>query len=545
MRAGAVVALAALAGGAVAPGTPLRAAEPLRMTIGVVGDIGSLDPRNGTGAVAREIWRLQYPALTDLDVATLAPVPGLAASWTVSADRRQVTYTIRDGASWSDGTPVTARDVVFSLRHARDERWPYAAGTLDGLDARAAGDRTVVVTAAGDPGPLPALAVHVVPEHAFGREPGPGNVGAGDWHVTGRTDREVRLAAVDRPGRPPLDEIVYRSYPDGGALLGALRAGEVDVAAGLAPGDAAAARAVPGATVVHANDGDQWLLRARIADRDVRRAVARSLDRARLVRDARDGVGRAQVVPVLARGHGWWPEAATAAAIAADVGFRPSARAALAGRRLVIGLDADDAGAAAVAGAVARQLREAGAEVVVGGAGDGSGADLELVRRDPGDDPAPALAPYTCAAGPWCDAGIEAAYADLRDGDPARRRDAARAAAARLATEAVEIVLFAPDELQAFRSDRVTGLLREPRDERLVALWPATAHYREVVRAAAPPGEEVPTRVFVVLAVTIGALATAGAAAVSRLARSRGLPVDRDVEGALGGEGIAPERPPA
>ncbi|GIU88757.1 MAG: hypothetical protein KatS3mg009_3272 [Acidimicrobiia bacterium] len=545
MRAGAVVVLAALAGGAVAPATPLPAAEPLRMTIGVVGDIGSLDPREGTGAVAREIWRLQYPALTDLDVATLAPVPGLAASWTVSADRRQVTYTIRDGASWSDGRPVTAHDVVFSLRHARDGRWPYAAGTLDGLDARAADDRTVVVTAAGDPGPLPVLAVHVVPEHAFGREPGPGNVGAGDWHVTGRTDREVRLAAVDRPGRPPLDEIVYRSYPDGGALLGALRAGEVDVAAGLAPGDAAAARAVPGATVVHANDGDQWLLRAGIADRDLRRAVARSLDRARLVRDARDGVGRAQVVPVLARDHAWWPGAADAAAVTGDVGYRPSARAALAGRRLVIGLDRDDGAAAAVAGAVARQLREAGAEVVLAGAGDGPGVDLELVRRDPGDDPAPALAPYTCAAGRWCDAGIEAAYADLRDGDPARRRDAARAAAARLATEAVEIVLFAPDELQAFRSDHVTGLLREPRDERLVAFWPATAHYREVVRAAAPPGEEVPTGLFVVLAVTIGVIATAGAVVVSRRVRSRGLPVDRDVEGAVGGEGLAPERPPA
>ena len=43
---------------------PLGAAGPVRLTIGVIGPIGSLDPATASGAVAREVWRLQYPTLT-------------------------------------------------------------------------------------------------------------------------------------------------------------------------------------------------------------------------------------------------------------------------------------------------------------------------------------------------------------------------------------------------------------------------------------------------------------------------------------------------
>lgn len=543
-RAGAVVLVIVALGWVAGTGSG-NAAEPLRMTIGVVGDIGSIDPSEGTSDVAREIWRLQYRTLTELSVASLSPVPGIAESWTVSADRREVTYTIAAGATWSDGRPVTAGDVVYSLERARDERWPYAAGAFDGLSARALDDRTVVVSTGGDPGALPTLLLHVVPRHVFEQATdvdATGVVGNGDWRVTERTDGDVRLAVVDRPGRPALDEIVYRSFPGTSALLDALRAGEVDVAAGLDPADLGAARAVAGATAIHANDGDQWLLRVRLPDRDLRRAIARAIDRDRLVRDARAGVGRRQVVPVVARDRAWLPDDESMAAMAEDVGFRASAGAALAGERLALGFDDSDEDASTVAAAVAEQLRAAGAIVEMQGGGE---ADLALVRRDPSDDPAPALAPYTCAGGVWCDPAFDDAFEQLAGSDTARRLDAVHRMTEQLATEAVEIVLFAPDELQAFRGDHVFGLLREPSDERLVALWPSALHYKDVVRAAPPAGEEVPTSLFVVLAIAVGVVATAGTVVVTRRVRSRGPAVDRDVEGAAGREGLAPERPPA
>ena len=47
------------------------AAEPLVMTVGTVGSIGSLDPRTGNSVVAREVWKIQYPTLTAVDPRTL------------------------------------------------------------------------------------------------------------------------------------------------------------------------------------------------------------------------------------------------------------------------------------------------------------------------------------------------------------------------------------------------------------------------------------------------------------------------------------------
>ena len=44
--------------------------------------------------------------------------PGLAESWTSSEDGLTWTFTLREGAMFRDGTPVTAEDVKFSL-----DRW--------------------------------------------------------------------------------------------------------------------------------------------------------------------------------------------------------------------------------------------------------------------------------------------------------------------------------------------------------------------------------------------------------------------------------------
>ncbi|MEA1650089.1 peptide ABC transporter substrate-binding protein [Nitrospirillum sp. BR 11164] len=54
--------------------------------------------------------------------------PALAESWTVSPDGRIYTFKLRADAKWSDGTPITADDFVFSWRRLADPRTaaPYA-----------------------------------------------------------------------------------------------------------------------------------------------------------------------------------------------------------------------------------------------------------------------------------------------------------------------------------------------------------------------------------------------------------------------------------
>ena len=47
-------------------------------------------------------------------------IPGAAESWTVCDDGKVYTFKLRAGATWSNGSPVTADDFVFSLQRVED-----------------------------------------------------------------------------------------------------------------------------------------------------------------------------------------------------------------------------------------------------------------------------------------------------------------------------------------------------------------------------------------------------------------------------------------
>ncbi|HEX5901135.1 MAG TPA: ABC transporter substrate-binding protein [Solirubrobacteraceae bacterium] len=47
-----------------------------------------------------------------------SPIPGLAESWKGSADGKTWTYTMRANQKWSDGQPLTAEDVAYTINRA-------------------------------------------------------------------------------------------------------------------------------------------------------------------------------------------------------------------------------------------------------------------------------------------------------------------------------------------------------------------------------------------------------------------------------------------
>jgi peptide/nickel transport system substrate-binding protein len=516
-RTRAAAALLVLAAGiALATVTPLAAAEPVRLTIGVIGPIGSIDIAQGTSDAANEVWKLQYPTLTGFAVDDLETVPGVADAWTANADGHGYTYTL-GSATWSDGRPVTAADVASSLQRARDEDWPSAAGLLDGLDARVVDDHTVVITTTGNIGALPTLPLHIVPEN------GDSKVSAGDFVVAGAGNSEVRMEVVDRPGRPALDEIVFRSYSDAAALEHALGGGEVDIAAGFANDDLAGVRAIDGAIAIHSNDGDQWYLQARVGEPTLRQAIARAIDRDALVGSAVAGVGRPAVAPIAARGQEWQLDDAEIQTLAEQLRYAPDDAKTLVqalGTVPTLTLAAPDhAVGDAIADSVIAALDAVGISVErVGGAA----ADLTVARRDPTDDPTAALTQYTCSGGIWCDAEYDAAFARYSaTSDPAVRQAAARTMVRRLTDGLPEIVLFAPDELQAYRVDNVAGIQRDPDVSRLVVFWPSAEQYRGMVPAAAAASEELPVGTFAALAIASAAVVTAGVVVIDRRIQAR------------------------
>lgn len=83
-------------------------------------DPDMLNPINYTGASDGFILKNLYQSLLDIDFKTLELVPALAVSRPtiekVEGGRMNITYEIRPEATWDNGTPITAKDVEFTLK---------------------------------------------------------------------------------------------------------------------------------------------------------------------------------------------------------------------------------------------------------------------------------------------------------------------------------------------------------------------------------------------------------------------------------------------
>ncbi len=95
------------------------------LRIGIAGAPDSLDPLQGQFAAAALIYKQIYMPLTDYGLdGKLAP--GLAKSWHVSADGLVWTFNFFENLRWSDGQPLTAQDVLYSVRRALNPDTGYA-----------------------------------------------------------------------------------------------------------------------------------------------------------------------------------------------------------------------------------------------------------------------------------------------------------------------------------------------------------------------------------------------------------------------------------
>ena len=297
------------------PADDRRAAD--LVTRHLLADVGSLDPLRAETAAEFAVLALTGVDLFGFDRA-LEPFANAetVTSWQTSADGLVDKVVLRDDLVWSDGPPITARDVVHSWRLIVGQD-STARAFRDGASrvraVRAYDDRTVclfraepLATAAWDID-FPIVPRHVDPRKRLGDAAATGNgdvraerlVTGGPYEVAARTPgRElvlrrragwsiVRGRKVREPAR--VAEIRFRVVEDPTAALEALRSGELDEAA-LDP-DRWIAATGPAfdeqATKVMAPAwrGLQiaWNLDVPLfADRRVRRAIGYAFDHARL-----------------------------------------------------------------------------------------------------------------------------------------------------------------------------------------------------------------------------------------------------------------------
>lgn len=109
-------------------------------------DIESIDPAHQHEVTGGIVDSVLYDTLTTFSGSKNgAPLPLAAQSWTSSSDQKTFTFHLRHNIKFSDGTPLTSKDVVFSFLRLKNVQGTPAY-EMSGLSVSAAGPYTVVIT---------------------------------------------------------------------------------------------------------------------------------------------------------------------------------------------------------------------------------------------------------------------------------------------------------------------------------------------------------------------------------------------------------------
>jgi peptide/nickel transport system substrate-binding protein len=131
-----LVALLAVQHGTTAVAQTAGAKADLNGTLVVAEDVPpqTFDPTQSSQIRTWYAWQLVYEGLVLADLeGQIKPV--LAKSWTASNDNLQYEFELRDGVTFSDGSPLTADDIVFSFERLMSGGLPYAKDRFKYLKA--------------------------------------------------------------------------------------------------------------------------------------------------------------------------------------------------------------------------------------------------------------------------------------------------------------------------------------------------------------------------------------------------------------------------
>jgi peptide/nickel transport system substrate-binding protein len=205
-------------------------------------DIVTVNPVVSTTIYDRLVDEYLFTPIVNLDE-DLQPIPGLAESWEVEDGGKLYRFSLNEKATFSDGTPVKASDVLFTLQKIADPKSEAVqiASSFELLDlarTKVIDDHTIEV---GFRQPLAAQLLRfadvlVIPEHAynkgdFRKDYNYTAVGSGPYRLVRRDGgKEVVLERrEDYWGeKPPLKNVVFKVIGDQTTAWAALRRGDID-----------------------------------------------------------------------------------------------------------------------------------------------------------------------------------------------------------------------------------------------------------------------------------------------------------------------------
>ena len=115
---------------------------------------------------------MNWDLLVNFDPKDLSPAPGIAKSWTVSDDKKTITFKLDPNAKWSDGKPITSADVKWSLDVLGDNGVLFTNYTSNVTKIDTPDPTTVVVhTRRPDARIIGGLFIYILPKHVWGKVP--------------------------------------------------------------------------------------------------------------------------------------------------------------------------------------------------------------------------------------------------------------------------------------------------------------------------------------------------------------------------------------
>ena len=298
--------------------TPVPAAPEYggRLVQATIGEPSNLIPPLASDASSHEIADLLYVGLLKYDK-NINLVPHAAESFEILEEGRLLRFRLRRGIRWTDGQPLTARDVEFTYKLMIDPKTPtaYAEDFLAVKEFRLLDEHSfevrydrpfarALVTWASAILPRHLLEGQDLLKTPFARQP----VGAGPYLLKEWTagNRLVLTANPDYfEGRPYIDQVVVRIIPDQSTQFMELKSGNLDEIS-LSPQQ-----------YLYQTEGQDWArdyrkfqyvssaytflaynLKSRLfSDVRVRRAINHAIDKDEIVRGVLAGLGVATGVP--------------------------------------------------------------------------------------------------------------------------------------------------------------------------------------------------------------------------------------------------------
>lgn len=236
--------------------------------------------------------------------------PWLATGYTVSDDKLTYTITLRSGVKFSDGNPVTADDVKFSIdadTATADTGWGYINAAIDSVSVVDKETVSIKLKYAWAPliADLSLFSNAIVPANYGGKTAdefyqapvGTGPFKWGEWKK-GQSLKLVKNTNYWQKGKPSLDSVTWNVVPDANTRKLQLQGGQIDIDDtpdwssfdSLKSSPGIVAHAFPSTQIDYVAFNQQ---RAPFDDVHIRRAIAYSIDRKSLVKAVLFGNGTA------------------------------------------------------------------------------------------------------------------------------------------------------------------------------------------------------------------------------------------------------------